>query len=90
MRFSAVRVIILFAGFAEKNAAVLADICHNKYQFYSVEFEKIATTGKTLLEQTYTCCTNFRKDFYTEGYVFTFPESAMEACSCKPKKLIET
>ena len=48
-------------------------------------FEEIAVRGKELLLKTYGCCTAFRKDFYEEGYVFTFPVGAMESCSCKPR-----
>lgn len=57
------------------------------YENMDSEFEKSATIGKKLLERTYACCTNFRKDFYTEGYTFEFPVSAMDGCSCKPRKV---
>ena len=59
------------------------------YENMDSEFEKSATTGKALLEQTYACCTKFREDFYTEGYSFEFPVSAMDGCSCKPHKTQE-
>ena len=59
------------------------------YENMDSEFEKSATTGKALLEQTYACCTKFREDFYTEGYTFEFPVSAMDGCSCKPRKAQE-
>lgn len=59
------------------------------YENTDAEFERIATTGKALLEQTYECCTKFRKDFYATEYTFTFPESAMDGCSCKPRKSVE-
>lgn len=56
------------------------------YENLDAEFKKSATTGKALLEQTYNCCTKFRADYYAEGYSFEFPISAMEGCSCKPRK----
>ena len=42
----------------------------------------------TLMQQTYTCCTKFRKDFYAESYIFEFPTAAMEGCPCKPRDKI--
>lgn len=58
------------------------------YEDMDTEFKTIATTGKELLEQTYTCCTKFRKDFYAESYIFEFPTAAMEGCPCKPRDKI--
>ena len=55
------------------------------YENMDAEFEECAIKGQALLQRTYDCCTRFRKDFYTEGYVFAFPASAMEGCSCKPR-----
>ncbi len=57
------------------------------YENTDIEFEKVAIEGKNLLEQTYNCCTEFRKAFFAKDYKFTFPESAMEKCACKPKKV---
>lgn len=59
------------------------------YENMETEFEEIAFNGKALLDQTYTSCTRFREEFYTDGYTFVFPESAMERCSCKPRKETE-
>lgn len=56
------------------------------YETMDAEFEASAIKGKALLQQTYDCCTKFREDFYTEGYVFVFPVAAMEPCPCKPQK----
>ena len=56
------------------------------YETMDNEFKESAETGRDLLLQTYECCTNFRRDFYSENYVFVFPESAMEGCCCKPQK----
>lgn len=59
------------------------------YKDMDSEFERIAKSGNELLNQTYACCTKFRKDFYADEYAFVFPESAMECCSCRPKKAAE-
>ena len=56
------------------------------YENMDAEFKKIALDGKALLDQTYASCTKFRKEFYADEYEFVFPESAMERCSCKPRK----
>lgn len=56
------------------------------YENMDAEFEKIAADGRALLDQTYASCTKFRKEFYADEYEFVFPESAMERCSCKPRK----
>lgn len=56
------------------------------YENMDVEFEASAIKGRALLQQTYDCCTKFRKAFYTEGYAFIFPTAAMEPCPCKPSK----
>lgn len=56
------------------------------YESMDAKFEACAIRGQELLQQTYDCCTKFRKDYYTEGYVFTFPASAMEPCLCNPHK----
>lgn len=70
------------------------DLMHNLlqlkyYENMDSEFEKIATEGKKLLDETYICCTNFRADYYADGYSFQFPTSAMERCPCKPGKTKE-
>lgn len=49
-------------------------------------FKKSAENGKKLLDETYKCCTTFRRLFYAEDYDFKFPEEAMEGCPCKPRK----
>lgn len=55
------------------------------------EFKKLAKEGSELLLQTYKCCTEFRKDFYREGYEFIFPKNVMAQCNCNPnnKKMKE-
>ena len=49
------------------------------------EFKQSATSGKAILDKLYAACTAFREKFYTEDYIFVFPDAAMEGCSCKPK-----
>lgn len=49
-------------------------------------FKENAERGKELLDETYECCTKFRRLFYAEDYDFNFPEEAMEGCPCKPRK----
>lgn len=55
-----------------------------EYQDMDDQFEENAKEGYSLLQKTYDACTIFRKLFYAEDYVFEFPESAMDKCSCKP------
>lgn len=57
------------------------------YQDMDELFKKSSIEGRELLIQLYEACTLFRKKFYADGYVFIFPESAMEGCSCKPKNI---
>ena len=59
------------------------------YENMDAGFEKIASDGTSLLDLTYARCTKFREEFYADGYEFVFPESAMERCSCKPRKVPE-
>lgn len=56
------------------------------YEETDKRFKDIAEKGKKMLDETYESCTKFRKLFYTDGYIFNFPESAMEKCPCKGKK----
>lgn len=56
------------------------------YENTDERFRVNAERGLTLLKDTYRCCTEFRRLFYDEEYVFIFPEKAMEECSCKPRK----
>lgn len=55
------------------------------YQSMDEEFKQSATSGKAILDKLYAACTAFREKFYTENYIFVFPDAAMEGCSCKPK-----
>lgn len=55
------------------------------YQDMDERFKTSAFEGQELLGQLYQACTLFRGKFYEDGYVFVFPEAAMEGCSCKPK-----
>lgn len=54
------------------------------YEENYTEFENLAKEGSEILQETYKCCTEFRKDFYSEGYEFIFPKNAMEQCNCNP------
>lgn len=55
------------------------------YQSMDEKFKQSATSGKAILDKLYAACTAFREKFYTEDYIFVFPDAAMEGCSCKPK-----
>lgn len=55
-----------------------------EYQDMDKQFEESAKEGVVLLQKTYDACTEFRRLFYLDGYVFVFPEKAMEKCACKP------
>lgn len=59
------------------------------YQETDKRFKESAKKGLNLLNETYEACTNFRKLFYADNYVFEFPEKAMDDCSCKPQKNTE-
>lgn len=52
------------------------------YKDMDEQFKISSIEGKKLLEELYTACTTFRSLYYSDGYVFTFPEAAMEACPC--------
>lgn len=58
------------------------------YQDMDECFKNSSIEGKALLDQLYSACTTFREKFFAEGYVFVFPEEAMEGCSCKPRSII--
>ena len=59
------------------------------YQESDMKFKDNATEGLRLLNETYECCTEFRRRFYEDGYEFIFPEAAAEDCPCKPRKNTE-
>ncbi len=59
------------------------------YQDMDERFKVSAIKGKELLDQLYAACTSFREKFYSDGYVFVFPEVAMEGCNCKPRNTTE-
>ncbi len=48
-------------------------------------FRDLALDGQTILNRVYKACEKFRADYFADGYVFVFPESCMEECSCKPR-----
>lgn len=54
------------------------------YQDTDLRFKESANNGLILLNETYKCCTEFRRLFYSDGYEFVFPTEAMEGCPCKP------
>lgn len=56
------------------------------YQNMDEKFKTSSIEGKKLLNELYSACTLFRRKFYEDGYEFIFPESAMDECSCKPRK----
>ena len=58
----------------------------DEYKKSDIAFKECAECGVFLLNKTYTSCTNFRKLFYSEGYEFVFPKTAMDGCPCNPKK----
>ncbi len=67
------------------------NLMHNLLQLEEYEdmynqFKESSEEGFTLLQETYKSCTEFRKIYYSDNYVFEFPEEAMEKCNCKPKK----
>lgn len=57
------------------------------YENMDATFHESVIEGKKLLDQTYACCTKFRKEFYDGDYEFVFPVDAMEKCSCKSNNL---
>ncbi len=52
------------------------------YRNTDEDFKAAAIEGQVILGKLYSSCTQFRKKFYAKGYVFVFPEEAMNACSC--------
>lgn len=70
---------------ATRNKLMHALLCLDYYENTDELFKESAEEGQKLLEETYRSCTEFRKIFYSEDYIFEFPEAAMEGCPCKPK-----
>lgn len=70
----------------ERNVLMHDLLSLDYYEDTDKSFKECAERGKTLLDETYNSCTEFRKRFYAEDYIFEFPEKAMEGCPCKPKK----
>ncbi len=66
----------------KRNNAVHDLLSLEKYSNIDEIFKESAIEGKHLLDETYDACTGFRRDFYADGYVFEFPEAAMEDCRC--------
>ena len=52
------------------------------YKSADEHFKALAIEGQTILTELYLSCTQFRKAFYSDGYVFQFPDKAMEGCPC--------
>lgn len=48
-------------------------------------FQELASEGYDLVVQTYQSCTKFRAIFFSEDYIFNFPEECMEKCACNVK-----
>lgn len=69
----------------ERNSLMHDLLSLKTYKNMDERFKESAISGKAILTDLYTACTSFRKKFYTDDYKFTFPNEAMEGCSCKPK-----
>lgn len=69
----------------ERNVLMHELLSLEYYENTDARFKESAEIGIKLLNETYKSCTTFRELFYTEGYLFEFPEAAMEGCPCKPK-----
>lgn len=52
------------------------------YKDMDDRFKNSALHGQSLLSDLYKSCTTFRKIFYSDGYEFVFPKTAMEQCQC--------
>lgn len=52
------------------------------YKNTDEDFKTSAIDGQVMLLEFYDSCTQFRHKFYTDGYVFNFPEKAMDGCPC--------
>lgn len=70
----------------ERNALMHELLALEFYENTDERFKLSAEKGAMLLAETYKGCTEFRKHFYDEEYQFIFPETAMDGCSCKPRK----
>lgn len=68
----------------KRNALMHELLSLEYYQETDQRFKKSAEIGLRLLNETYDCCTQFRSLFYEDGYIFSFPDAAMEGCACKP------
>ena len=52
------------------------------YKNTDEDFKKSAIDGQDILSKLYDSCTKFRREFYSDGYAFVFPEKSMEGCPC--------
>lgn len=55
------------------------------YKNTDEDFKALAIKGQSMLSKLYASCTKFRKEFYSDGYVFVFPDAAMDGCRCNTK-----
>lgn len=53
---------------------------------FTNDFKELSKEGVALLERVYNACTEYRRIFFSDGYVFEFPEECMEACICGMRK----
>lgn len=71
----------------KRRNALMHDLLQlDAYEDMDDQFKQISEEGVELLKETYDCCTEFRRLYFTDGYEFVFPEEAMEKCACKPRK----
>lgn len=56
------------------------------YEETDEEFELSALEGKVFLDELYESCTEFRKIFFSQDYIFEFPKAAMDGCNCRKSK----
>lgn len=54
-------------------------------EHFNDDFKELSEEGVALLGRVYGACTAFRKIFFSDKYVFRFPEECMESCTCKPR-----
>lgn len=67
----------------ERNKMMHELLSLSTYENMDDRFKESAIKGQSLLSDLYKSCTEFRKIFYSDDYVFVFPEIAMEGCRCK-------